>query len=56
MYTGLSQNALLFYNNLLALPIMLAYLLLATDELQNVLQYPQLTSISFQARAPETMH
>ncbi|KAK9853136.1 hypothetical protein WJX84_005985 [Apatococcus fuscideae] len=47
--SGLSQNALLFYNNLLALPIMLAYLLLATDELQHVRTSPQLYSPSFQA-------
>lgn len=38
---GLSQTTLLLYNNVLALPLMAAFMLLATNEAAGVLSYPQ---------------
>ena len=37
----MSQNTLLLYNNLLALPLMAAFLLLGTGEARQVATYPQ---------------
>jgi hypothetical protein len=38
---GLNQSSLLLYNNVLALPLMAAFLLLATNEAAEVATYPQ---------------
>jgi hypothetical protein len=38
---GMNQSTLLLYNNVLALPLMAAYLLLATNEVEEVMAYPQ---------------
>jgi hypothetical protein len=46
--TGLSQSALLFYNNVLALPVMTSFMLTTTSELRDVALYPQLHDINFQ--------
>ncbi|BDA42559.1 UDP-N-acetylglucosamine/UDP-glucose/GDP-mannose transporter [Coccomyxa sp. Obi] len=46
--TGLSQSALLFYNNVLALPVMTSFMLTTTNELRDVALYPQIHDISFQ--------
>lgn len=46
---GLNQHALLFYNNVLSLPMMLAWFLLATDEPHTVLTAPQWQDPSFVA-------
>lgn len=43
----MSQNTLLLYNNLLALPLMAAWTLLGTRELQEVGAYPRLWDPSF---------
>lgn len=43
----LGTFALLYYNNMLALPLMLTYLLLFTNELQQVTSYPYLYDIQF---------
>lgn len=40
--SGLDSFGLLYYNNVLSLPLMLAYLLLFTDEVAGVAEYPQL--------------
>lgn len=45
--TGLSQTTLLLYNNVLALPLMAAFMLLATNEAAGVLSYPQLRDPRF---------
>ncbi|KAK9843519.1 hypothetical protein WJX81_006926 [Elliptochloris bilobata] len=45
--TGLSQSALLLYNNVLALPLMLG-MLLTSRELSTVWRYPRLHELSFQ--------
>lgn len=37
----MSQNTLLLYNNVLALPLMAAFMLLATNEAAEVAHYPQ---------------
>ena len=44
---GLSQSALLLYNNVLALPLMLG-MLLSSRELSSVWHYPRLRDPSFQ--------
>ncbi|CAK0763224.1 hypothetical protein CVIRNUC_003036 [Coccomyxa viridis] len=46
--TGLSQSALLFYNNVLALPVMTSFMLTTTDEIRDVAHYPQIHESSFQ--------
>eukprot|EP00899_Mesostigma_viride_P027995 jgi/Mesvir1/8380/Mv12626-RA.1 len=43
-----SDAALLYYNNVVSLPMMVTYMALATDELHHVIEYPQLRSHSFQ--------
>ncbi|KAI7842780.1 hypothetical protein COHA_003526 [Chlorella ohadii] len=40
--TGLDQNTLLYFNNVLALPLMAGFMLLATNEAAEVARYPQL--------------
>ena len=50
MRTGLSQSALLFYNNVLALPVMTSFMLATTDEIRDVAHYPQIHESSFQVR------
>lgn len=40
--TGMNQSTLLLYNNVLALPLMAAFMLLATNEAAEVVRYPQL--------------
>lgn len=45
--TGLNQHALLLYNNLLSLPMILAWFMLATDEPSRVLSAPQLLDPRF---------
>ncbi len=56
---GLSQNALLMYNNVLALPLMLG-MLLTSNELSTVWRYPRLHDLSFQVplcpRTPLLIH
>lgn len=42
---GLDQNTLLLYNNVLALPLMTAFMLLATSEAAEVAQYPQASDV-----------
>ena len=44
---GLSQSALLLYNNVLALPLMLG-MLLTSREMTSVWHYPRLRDLSFQ--------
>lgn len=44
---GMSQHTLLLYNNVLALPLMVAVLVLGTDELAGVAAYPRLADPSF---------
>ena len=41
LLVGLAQNTLLLYNNVLALPLMAAFLLLATNEAAEVVKFPQ---------------
>ena len=50
MLTGLSQSALLFYNNVLALPVMTSFMLTTTNEIRDVAHYPQIHESSFQVR------
>ena len=50
MRAGLSQSALLFYNNVLALPVMTTFMLTTTDEIRDVAHYPQIHESSFQVR------
>lgn len=45
----MSQNTLLLYNNLLALPLTSSFLFLATNEVQEVAKYPQLWDPRFLA-------
>eukprot|EP00241_Pyramimonas_parkeae_P004814 CAMPEP_0114241372 /NCGR_PEP_ID=MMETSP0058-20121206/9597_1 /TAXON_ID=36894 /ORGANISM="Pyramimonas parkeae, CCMP726" /LENGTH=363 /DNA_ID=CAMNT_0001353893 /DNA_START=528 /DNA_END=1619 /DNA_ORIENTATION=- len=45
--TGLNEMSLLYYNNILGLPMMTAWLILGTDELSRVLDYPHLLDPSF---------
>ena len=47
--TGLKQSGLLFYNNVLSLPLMAAYMLLGTTEFQDALRMPQLQDPQFLA-------
>lgn len=47
--TGMSQGSLLFYNNVLALPLMAAFLVLGTNELEGVLAFPRLLEPQFVA-------
>lgn len=49
---GLTQAGLLFYNNVLALPMMAGYMLLATNEAQQALRLPQITQPHFLVRCP----
>ena len=37
----MNQSTLLLYNNVLALPLMAAFMLLATNEAAEVVRYPQ---------------
>ena len=48
---GLSQSALLFYNNVLALPVMTSFMLTTTNEIRDVAHYPQIHDSSFQVCA-----
>ena len=43
-----SDTTLLYYNNLLSLPVMLAYLCLCTTEFQDAWSYPRLRDVKFQ--------
>jgi len=45
--TGLKQSGLLYYNNMLSLPLMAAYMLLCTNEFQEALRMPQLQDPQF---------
>lgn len=45
----LDTFGLLYYNNLLSLPLMLGYLLLCTSEVRGVLAYPRLGDLQFWA-------
>jgi hypothetical protein len=45
---GLNQHALLLYNTVIALPLMLVFLVLGSDELSTVLAYPRLWDPAFQ--------
>ncbi|KAL3162906.1 hypothetical protein ABBQ32_009349 [Trebouxia sp. C0010 RCD-2024] len=45
--TGLTESSLLYHNNVLSLPIMASYMLIATNEVQTVQEYPQLNNIWF---------
>lgn len=45
---GCNQATLLFYNNILALPLMAGYMLLATREALDVVSYPLLDDVQFQ--------
>lgn len=47
--SGLDTFGLLYYNNVLSVPLMLGYLVLCTNELQGVLKYPRLGDASFWA-------
>ena len=44
-----NETTLLFYNNVLSLPIMVVYLLFFTNEVGSVLSFPHLTDVRFQA-------
>lgn len=44
---GLTESSLLYHNNVLSLPIMASYMLIATNEVQTVQEYPQLNNIWF---------
>ena len=46
-FAGLSESSLLYHNNVLSLPIMASYMLIATNEVQPVREYPQLSNIWF---------
>eukprot|EP00899_Mesostigma_viride_P007112 jgi/Mesvir1/16401/Mv18139-RA.1 len=46
---GLSDFTMLFYNNMLSLPLMVAYILLGTNELRDVVHYPKLRDPGFLA-------
>ena len=48
---GLGQDSLLLYNNLLALPLMVVYMVVATSELQEIRYFPQLDDPLFLVRA-----
>ena len=39
---GLGQDSMLLYNNLLAFPLMVVYMVVATSELQEIRFFPQL--------------
>ncbi len=45
--SGLNQSGLLLYNNVLALPVMALFLVLGTNELNDVRSFPYLTSPTF---------
>ena len=47
---GLNDTSMLLYNNLLSLPVMLSYMVMATDELLEVHRFPLLWDIKFQVR------
>ncbi|KAK9817301.1 hypothetical protein WJX72_012400 [[Myrmecia] bisecta] len=47
--TGLSQSALMLYNNVLGLPLMLSYMVVATDEVKQVPLFPKLYDATFLA-------
>ena len=40
-FAGLDQNTLLYFNTVLALPLMAGFMLLATNEAAEVARYPQ---------------
>ena len=46
--TGVTEQDLLMYNNLIALPIMIVYLVAGTSELKTVMDYPRLYDLDFQ--------
>eukprot|EP00891_Asterochloris_glomerata_P006620 jgi/Astpho2/6620/fgenesh1_pg.00101_%23_26_t len=46
--TGLNDTSMLLYNNLLSLPVMLSYMVMATDELLEVHRFPLLWDMKFQ--------
>ena len=47
---GLKQSGLLFYNNVLALPMMASYMFLCTDELRLALSMEQMKNPQFLVR------
>ncbi len=47
---GLNDTSMLLYNNLLSLPVMLSYMVMATDELLEVHRFPLLWDMKFQVR------
>lgn len=47
--TNLDTFGLLFYNNIISLPLMLIYMLLFSDEFSNVHRYPYITDAKFWA-------
>ena len=47
---GLNDTSMLLYNNLLSLPVMLSYMVMATDELLEVHRFPLLWDLKFQVR------
>ena len=51
--TGLNESSLLFYNNVLGLPLMLVWLVFGTDELSTVFQYEHVFEPSFMVH-PQT--
>jgi hypothetical protein len=50
MLAGLSQSALLFYNNVLALPVMTSFMLTTTTEIRDVAHFPQIHESGFQVQ------
>ena len=55
-HTGCTQAALLYYNNVLALPMMVGYMLIATNEVSDVMNYPLLDDLSFQVSGMSRQH
>ena len=47
LVAGLTQSGLLYYNNMLSLPMMASYMLLATTEVQEILKLPQVYNPQF---------
>lgn len=50
---GLKQSGLLYYNNMLSLPLMTSYMLLCTNEVQEATKLPQLRDPQFLVRSLE---
>jgi len=48
--TGLNEMSLLYYNNILGLPMMIGWLVLGTGELSTVFSYEHLYDASFLVR------